>query len=275
MKLDRDTLFQRIKEKKSFLCIGLDSDYDKIPAHLHKYEDPIYEFNKSIIDATKDFCVAYKPNLAFYESTGAAGWKSLEKTMAYIPKDIFTIADAKRGDIGNTSNKYAKAFFKRLSFDSVTVNPYMGEDAISPYLKYDNKWVVILALTSNNSAKDFQTIAVEGGKQLYERVLEISQKWGHLDNTMYVVGATKASELENIRKIVPDHFLLVPGVGSQGGDLQEVSKYGLNDKCGLLVNMSRGVIFAGQGMEFAIKAKEKAQEVQKEMEAILTERGLI
>ncbi|NQY68826.1 MAG: orotidine-5'-phosphate decarboxylase [Flavobacteriales bacterium] len=273
--MNKEELFEKIKEKKSFLCVGLDSDYDKIPAHLHKYEDPIFEFNKAIIDATKDFCVAYKPNLAFYESTGANGWKSLEKTMAYIPKGIFTIADAKRGDIGNTSNKYAKAFFKRLNFDSVTVNPYMGEDGISPYLQYEDKWVVILALTSNSSASNFQTKVLANGQELYKEVLSASKEWGTTNNTMYVVGATKASELEDIRKIIPEHFLLVPGVGSQGGDLQEVAKYGLTDSCGLLVNVSRGILFAGEGMEFGTKANIKAQEIQKEMEATLLDRGLI
>lgn len=249
------------------MCIGLDTDLTKIPAHLLNTEDPIFEFNKQIIDATHDLCVSYKPNMAFYETEGVKGWISLEKTIQYINKnypDQFTIADAKRGDIGNTSKMYAKAFLEKMDFDSITVAPYMGEDSVSPFLEYKNKWVILLALTSNKGAFDFQT-----NHNLYQSVLKTSQKWGNPDNMMYVVGATKAEMLSDIRNIVPDSFLLVPGVGAQGGSLEEVAKYGMNKQCGLLVNSSRGIIYAGAGLDFAQKAREEAQKLQLEMKELL------
>ncbi len=273
--MTKEQLFKNITRKKSFLCVGLDTDLNLIPKHLLKLEDPIFEFNKRIIDATKDLCVAYKPNTAFYETLGAEGWISLEKTINYINdtyKDIFTIADAKRGDIGNTSKMYAKAFFEKLNFDSITVSPYMGEDSVMPFLEYKNKWVILLALTSNTGAQDLQInskFKIENSKFLYEGVLETSQKWGNPDNMMYVVGATKAEILSDIRKIVPDNFLLVPGIGAQGGSLQDVAKYGMNKQCGLLVNSSRGIIYAGAGEDFADKAGEEALKLQKEMKDLL------
>lgn len=275
--MNRKELFQLIQQKKSFLCIGLDSDIKKIPTHLLDSDDPIFEFNKQIIDATHDLAIAYKPNLAFYESNGSKGWESLEKTIAHLNTyDVFTIADAKRGDIGNTSSLYARAFFENLNFDAVTVAPYMGSDSVSPFLAYENKWVILLALTSNKGAFDFQFIKdQEDGDKLFEKVLLTSAQWGNTDNMMYVVGATQANMLEDIRKLVPDHFLLVPGVGAQGGSLQEVAKYGLNSQCGLIVNSSRGIIFADLSENFASVAREKALEVQQEMEAILTQNDLI
>ena len=265
-------LFTIIKKKKSFLCIGLDSDISKVPKHLLSTADPIFEFNKQIINHTKDYCVAYKPNIAFYESLGSKGWESLEKTIGYLHAnctDIFTIADAKRGDIGNTSKLYARAFFEQMNFDAITISPYMGEDSVSPFLEYKGKWVILLALTSNKGANDFQTSLLEKDEMLFEKVLHTSAKWGNLDNMMYVVGATKASMLTQIRKIIPDHFLLVPGVGAQGGDLQEVAKHGMNAHCGLIVNVSRNIIYAGEGENFALKAKEEASKIQKEMALIL------
>ncbi len=276
--MTREELFSNIKKKKSFLCVGLDTDITKIPSHLLKTEDPVFEFNKQIIDATHDLCVSYKPNMAFYESQGAKGWISLEKTINYINQkhtDIFTIADAKRGDIGSTSAMYAKAFFETLNFDSLTVAPYMGEDSIAPFLEYKNKWVILLALTSNKGAFDFQTkeiiSLVDPGRRikLFEKVIEISKKWSSPDNMMYVVGATKAEMLLDIRKIIPDNFLLVPGVGAQGGRLQDVAEYGMNKQCGLLVNSSRGIIYAGESENFADKAREEALKLQKEMEVLL------
>jgi orotidine-5'-phosphate decarboxylase len=270
-------LFNNIIQKRSFLCVGLDTEFEKIPSFLKKEIDPVFEFNKRIIDATHEYVVAYKPNIAFYESAGSAGWISLESTVKYIKKKhpgIFVIADAKRGDIGNTSKMYAKAFLENLPFDAVTVAPYMGEDSITPFLSYDEKWVVLLALTSNKGADDFQ-YHNEDGIKLFERVLTVSQKWGTTDNLMYVVGATRAEMIKDIRKIVPDHFLLVPGVGAQGGSLAEVAKYGLNNKCGLLVNSSRGIIFADSTENFAKVAGEKAKEIQQEMEGYLSERNLI
>ncbi len=270
-------LFNNIVEKRSFLCVGLDSEIEKIPSFLKKSKDPVFEFNKRIIDATQKYAVAYKPNVAFYESAGAAGWISLEATVKYIRKmypDIFIIADAKRGDIGNTSKMYAKAFLEKMPFDAITVAPYMGEDSVSPFLSYNEKWVVLLALTSNKGADDFQ-YHNEDGIKLFERVLTVSQKWGTIDNLMYVVGATRAEMLKDIRKIVPEHFLLVPGVGAQGGSLEEVAKYGMTGKCGLLVNSSRGIIFADSTENFAKVAGEKAREVQQEMERYLKERNLI
>ncbi len=269
-------LFEQIKKKKSFLCVGLDSDIAKIPAHLLTAEDPVFEFNKAIIDATAAVTIAYKPNIAFYESRGVEGWLSLEKTVEYIKQnypEIFTIADAKRGDIGNTSQMYAKAFLETLNFDSITVAPYMGEDSVTPFLQYEGKWVILLALTSNKGAFDFQFFDSEGEK-LYEKVLKKSQDWGNAEKIMYVVGATKADMLEGIRKIVPDHFLLVPGVGAQGGSLEEVARYGMNAHCGLIVNSSRGIIFADKTEHFAVRAGEEARKLQKDMERLLKENGI-
>ena len=270
-------LFKTITAKRSFLCIGLDSETAKIPQFLLKAEDPVFEFNKRIIDATHSYAVAYKPNVAFYECNGPEGWKSLGSTLEYIKNnypDILVIADAKRGDIGNTSKMYAKAFFEKMSFDAITVAPYMGEDSVTPFLSWKDKWVILLALTSNKGADDFQ-YHNEGGIKLFERVLGISQKWGTIDNLMYVVGATRAEMLKDIRKLVPDHFLLIPGVGAQGGSLEEVAKYGMTDKCGLLVNSSRAIIFADNSENFDRVAAEKAAEVQAEMERYLSERKLI
>jgi orotidine-5'-phosphate decarboxylase len=271
--MNREELFSIIKKKRSFLCVGLDTDINKIPKHLLETEDPVFEFNKGIIDATIEFSVAYKPNLAFYESLGASGWKSLEKTVNYIrsvSKDIFLIADAKRGDIGNTSAMYAKTFFETMSFDAVTIAPYMGYDTVSPFLEFNEKWSVLLALTSNKSAADFQYLEdKKSGDRLFESVLKTSKNWGTTDQLMYVVGATKAEALKDIRKIVPNHFLLVPGVGAQGGSLEEVAKYGMNDRCGLLVNSSRGIIYASSGEDFMEKAAENAQKMQLEMASYL------
>lgn len=273
--MTRVELFENIKRKQSFLCVGLDADIEKIPSHLLDTEDPIFEFNKEIIDATKEFSVAYKPNSAFYESLGVKGWISLEKTINYINEtcaDIFTIADAKRGDIGNTSAMYAKAFLETLNFDSITVAPYMGEDSVSPFLQYENKWVILLALTSNSGAENFQTkkLKVNAGENyLYEEVIATSMKWGNADNMMYVVGATKAEMLGDIRRLIPEHFLLVPGVGAQGGSLAEVAKYGMSSQCGLLVNSSRGIIYAGKGVDFAERARDEARKLQKEMKQLL------
>ena len=270
-------LFEQIKKKKSFLCVGLDSDIAKIPQHLLTAEDPVFEFNKAIIDATAGVTIAYKPNIAFYESRGVEGWKSLEKTVKYIREhypEIFTIADAKRGDIGNTSQMYAKAFLETLEFDSITVAPYMGEDSVTPFLQYEGKWVVLLALTSNKGAFDFQFFE-SNGQKLYEKVLEKSQEWGNAENMMYVVGATKAQMLEGIRKIVPDHFLLVPGVGAQGGSLEEVARYGMKSHCGLVVNSSRGIIFADRTENFARHAGEEAWKLQQDMERLLREGGVL
>jgi orotidine-5'-phosphate decarboxylase len=276
--MTRLELFENIKSKKSFLCIGLDTDITKIPPHLLKEEDPVFEFNKQIIDATYDLCVSYKPNTAFYESMGFKGWISLEKTINYINQnypDIFTIADAKRGDIGNTSKMYAKAFLETLNFDSITVAPYMGEDSVTPFLEYKNKWVILLALTSNKGSQDFQTkemISITHGgrvRKTFEYVLETSLEWGNSDNMMYVVGATRADMLSDIRKIIPESFLLVPGVGAQGGSLSEVAKYGMNKQCGLLVNSSRGIIYADNSVNFADKARQEALKLQQEMKQLL------
>lgn len=275
--MTKSALFKLIQQKRTFLCIGLDTDLKKIPQHLLNEEDPIFAFNKQIIDATHDLALAYKPNIAFYESQGSRGWQSLEKTIQYLKKyEVFTIADAKRGDIGNTSNLYARAFFENLDFDAVTVAPYMGSDSVSPFLAYENKWVILLALTSNKGAFDFQLIENKtNGKQLFEEVLNTSSGWGNENNLMYVVGATKAEMLADIRKIVPDHFLLVPGVGAQGGSLTEVVKYGINESCGLLVNSSRGIIYASGEENFATVAREKASELQQEMEQHLKDHKLI
>jgi orotidine-5'-phosphate decarboxylase len=269
-----DQLFQQIRKKESFLCVGLDTDITKIPKVLLNSEYPLFEFNKQIVDATADYTVAYKPNLAFYEVLGAAGWISLEMTVNYIREsypEIFIIADAKRGDIGNTSQMYAQAFFEKLNFDAITVSPYMGSDSVVPFLGYPGKWVIVLVLTSNAGSEDFQqTQNGASGDLLYENVLQKSQAWGNEHNMMYVVGATKAEMLSGIRELVPNHFLLVPGVGAQGGSLADVAKYGLNDKCGLLVNSSRAIIYADGTNDFAKVARKKALEVQQEMSTLLT-----
>ena len=261
-------LHQQILRKKSFLCVGLDSELKKIPAHLKAEKNPMLAFNKAIVDATAPYAVAYKPNLAFYEAEGVEGWAQLEQTVSYIRKnypEIFIIADAKRGDIGNTSKLYAEAFFNALNVDAVTLSPYMGRDTVQPFLEYADRWAVLLALTSNPSSADFEQLQLNTGKKLYEQILETSKAWGSVDNTMYVVGATKAEMLREIRKIIPDHFLLVPGVGEQGGSLDEVVRYGMNSRCGLLVNSSRGIIFADSSKNFASAAGEKARELQQEM----------
>lgn len=272
--MTKDELFREIKEKQSFLCVGLDADLDKIPSHLLDCEDPIFEFNKGIIEATSDIAVAYKPNIAFYECLGEKGWRSLRKTLDIIPENCFTIADAKRGDIGNTSRYYAKTFFEQYSFDSITVAPYMGSDSVKPFLEFQDKWTIILALTSNQGAKDFQFIT-DNGKPVFETVLEKTASWGSSSNTMYVVGATKAEKLQGIRNIIPDHFLLVPGVGAQGGSLEEVAKYGMNSKCGLLVNSSRGIIYASNREDFAEAARSSALNLQSQMADALRAHGLI
>ena len=276
--MNKQQLFEQIQRKKSFLCVGLDPVMDKLPKHLLKYEDPILEFNKQLIDATHDLCVAYKPNTAFYETRGAKGWDTLTKTWAHFPKDVFTIADAKRGDIGNTSAMYAEAFFKEessgMSFDSVTVAPYMGKDSVSPFLNYQGKWVILLALTSNAGSQDFQTKQSDDQK-LYEQVITTSQQWADSNQMMYVVGATKPEEFQNIRRLAPDNFLLVPGVGAQGGSLSAVCEFGLNSECGLLVNSARSIIYASSGEDFAEKAREEALALQQEMEQILKAANLI
>jgi orotidine-5'-phosphate decarboxylase len=269
--MTRQELIHIINKKRSFLCVGLDTEMEKLPPHLLREEDPVFEFNRQIIDATIDYAVAYKPNLAFYESLGLKGWISLEKTISYLhmKKDrVFLIADAKRGDIGNTSRQYAKAFFEILDVDAVTVAPYMGSDSVQPFLTYPEKWVVLLALTSNKGASDFQYLKPDGSF-LFEHVLKTSSKWGSPDNMMYVVGATQATQLETIRKIIPDHFLLVPGVGAQGGSLQEVVRYGMTKDTGLLVNASRSIIFASSKEDFAERAAEEAHKMQIEMASLM------
>ncbi|MDX5420957.1 MAG: orotidine-5'-phosphate decarboxylase [Hymenobacteraceae bacterium] len=271
--MTREQLFEQILKKKSYLCIGLDTDPQKLPQHLLDNEDPVFEFNRQIIEATADLCVAYKPNIAFYEAQGPKGWVSLEKTLQVIPENVFTIADAKRGDIGNTSELYARAFFESMSFDSVTVAPYMGADSVKPFLVQENKWVILLALTSNPGSQDFQMLRLGDGNEeyLFEQVLRTSSAWATADQMMYVVGATQAEYVQRVRELVPDHFLLVPGVGAQGGSLEEISRLGMNRQCGLLVNSSRGVIYASSGYDFAEKAREAAFAVQREMEALLEE----
>ena len=266
--MNRTQLIRQIQEKRSFLCVGLDTDTNKIPKHLQGMPDAVFQFNKAIIDATKDFCVSYKINTAFYEAQGLKGWEAMEKTLHYIPESHFTIADAKRGDIGNTSAQYAKTFFETLPFDAVTVAPYMGEDSVRPFLEYENKMAIVLGLTSNKGAKDFELQKI-GNQYLYEKVLETVASWGSPNNLMFVVGATQASELTNIRKIIPEHFLLVPGVGAQGGSLREVSEYGLNSDSGLLVNVSRAILFAGKDENFAKEASEIAEQYQVEMSSYL------
>jgi orotidine-5'-phosphate decarboxylase len=272
--MKKKDLISQIKRKKSFLCIGLDTDINKIPRFLLDTDDPIFEFNKKIIDATNSYCVAYKPNIAFYESLGLNGWKALEKTINYINSyypEIFTIADAKRGDIGNTSSMYAKAYFETLNFDSITINPYMGKDSVEPFLEYQNKHTIILALTSNVGAFDFQTKNIaDNSKKLYEEVIRTSTSWKNSNQLMYVVGATKASYLKEIRNIVPNNFLLIPGVGAQGGDLKEVCDNGLNNEVGLLINSSRSIIYASNDTNFDIDAAKNAQEIQSQMEDILS-----
>ncbi len=272
--MNRSQLIQEIKNKASFLCVGLDTDIKKIPSHLLSETDPVFEFNKAIIDATKDHCVSYKINTAFYESMGSKGWETMERTLNYIPKNIFTIADAKRGDIGNTSDMYARAFFENLSFDSVTLAPYMGKDSIAPFFNYENKWGIVLALTSNSGSEDYEQKSI-GDEKLYERVIKTTCEIGNISNLMFVVGATKAEELANIRKIIPKHFLLVPGVGAQGGSLSDVAKFGMNEDCGLLVNASRSIIYAGNEKDFAQKAKAEAQNINDEMKILLKQFGII
>ncbi|MCF8302216.1 MAG: orotidine-5'-phosphate decarboxylase [Bacteroidales bacterium] len=280
--MNRQQLFDSIREKRSFLCIGLDTDILKIPEFLLELEDPVFEFNKTIIEATKDFAVAYKPNIAFYESRGESGWQSLRKTIDHIrslTKKVFVIADAKRGDIGNTAEQYARTYFlgedPAFKFDAVTIAPYMGEDSVKPFLQYEGKWAIVLALTSNPSAEQLQLIQSSNGKALFEELLETSKQWGSTDNMMYVVGATRAAMIERVRNIVPDHFLLIPGVGAQGGNLEEVAKYGMNKQCGLLVNSSRGIIYASNGHDFARRARQKARETQQQMENLLIKKGLV
>jgi len=292
--MTRKQLIEQIQAKRSYLCVGLDTDITKIPKHLHAHPDAVFEFNKQIIDATKDLCVAYKINTAFYEAMGLKGWEAMEKTVNYIPREHFTIADAKRGDIGNTSTQYAKAFFETMNFDAVTIAPYMGEDSVKPFLEFENKWAIVLGLTSNPGSKDFEQLKIADretnnhGEYLYESVLQKVSSWGTPGNLMFVVGATKASDLESIRKIIPDHFLLVPGVGFQGGSLEEVSRYGMikdtsDDahtsttahtstaaQCGLLVNASRAIIYASEKEDFATEARAIAQQYQSEMASYLT-----
>jgi orotidine-5'-phosphate decarboxylase len=264
-------LFDHIKSKKSFLCVGLDPDLEKIPKHLLETEDPIFEFNKAIIDATLPYAIAYKPNVAFYESLGIYGWQALKKTIEYIPQEVFTIADAKRGDIGNTSNKYAEAFFKKMRFDAITLSPYMGQDSVTPFLNHKDKWAILLASTSNVGALDFQELMIEnsGGQKVYEKVIEISSQWGSDQNLMYVVGATRVDTLTHIRKIIPNHFLLIPGVGAQGGDLDMVCKYAMNDSGGLLINSARSIIYADSTVDFAHHTGLAAAELQKQMAAAM------
>ena len=275
--MNRSELVNQIKTKRSFLCVGLDTDLKKMPEHLLKEEDPIFAFNKAIIDATADYCVSYKPNLAFYEAFGVKGLISFEKTIKYLKENYpnhFIVADAKRGDIGNTSAMYARTFFEEYDVDSLTVAPYMGEDSVTPFLGYKDKWVILLALTSNKGSHDFQLTEDVNGERLFEKVLRTSQNWGNANNMMYVVGATQGRMFEDIRKIVPNHFLLVPGVGAQGGSLEEVCKYGMNKDCGLLVNSSRGIIYASKGEDFAEQAAKNAKELQQQMDKELEKFGI-
>lgn len=276
--MNRSDLLGNIKKKQSFLCVGLDTDLKKIPAHLLDAENPIFEFNKAIIDATAPYSIAYKPNLAFYESIGVDGWIALEKTIKYIKThhpDIFIIADAKRGDIGNTSEMYARSFFGHLDVDALTVAPYMGQDSVTPFLGHDGKWVIVLGLTSNKGSHDFQLTTDNTGTPLFETVMRKVSSWGTPDDTMFVVGATQGRMFEDVRKIIPEHFLLVPGVGAQGGSLEEVAKYGMTDSCGLIVNSSRGIIYASKEKDFATVAGEKAREMQQQMAELLQSKGII
>jgi len=268
--MDRLQLFEKIRDKGSYLCVGLDSDIRRIPSHLRSAEDPLFEFNKQIIDATHEHCVAYKPNIAFYESLGSAGWKSLEKTLDYIPKDIFTIADAKRGDIGNTSSLYARAYFEQMAFDAITVAPYMGSDSVKPFLQFDGKWVILLACTSNPGSSDFQLIESKAtGRYVFEEVIAQAKEWAGPDKLMFVAGATVPDRIGRVRSLAPEHFLLVPGVGVQGGDLEMVSKYGMNKQCGLLVNATRSVIYASSGRDFGKAASDEARKLKNEMTGYL------
>ena len=274
--MNKQQLFEQIKKKQSFLCVGLDTDLDKIPQDLLVLDDPIFEFNKQIINTTAPYTVAYKPNLAFYEMYGAKGWQSLERTIQYIRvnhPDIFIIADAKRGDIGNTSSKYAKAFFNTLNTDAITVAPYMGKDSVEPFLNFEDKWVILLALTSNKGSQDFQYLNI-GERMLHQQVLQTATTWASAEQLMFVVGATHPEELGEIRKMLPDYFFLVPGVGAQGGDLQAVAHNGLNEECGLLVNSSRGILYASNDSDFAIRAGEEAKKLQEQMSILLKEKGL-
>ncbi|GGC45710.1 orotidine 5'-phosphate decarboxylase [Parapedobacter defluvii] len=277
--MTRDELIHQIKIKRSFLCVGLDTDINQIPMHLLDHEDPVFEFNRQIIEATADLCVAYKPNIAFYESMGAAGWESLRKTWRILPKDCLSIADAKRGDIGNTSRMYATAFFDEqrsgLGFDAITVAPYMGHDSVQPFLQFQGKWTIVLALTSNTGSLDFQTFANTEGVRLFEQVIQKTNTWGNPSNLMYVVGATRGQAFESVRKHAPDHFLLVPGIGAQGGSLQEVCKYGMTADCGLLVNATRSIIYASNGTDFAERARQEASALQREMERELAAKGIV
>ncbi len=276
--MDKEQLTENIKQKKTFLCVGLDTEQQKMPPHLLNEEDPIFAFNKEIIDATADYCIAYKPNLAFYEQAGAKGMLAFERTVKYIRQNHpnhFIIADAKRGDIGNTAEMYAKTFFENNTADAVTVAPYMGEDSVRPFLKYKGKWAILLALTSNKGASDFQLTKDEHGEMLFKKVLRISRNWGDDNNMMYVAGATQGKRFTEIRKIVPDNFLLVPGIGAQGGSLSEVCTYGINKSCGLIVNSSRAIIYASNGKDFALKASQEAAKLQKEMEQELKKAGII
>ncbi|MBQ7824212.1 MAG: orotidine-5'-phosphate decarboxylase [Bacteroidaceae bacterium] len=276
--MNKQQLFENIKRKQSFLCVGLDTDIKKIPPHLLESKEPIFSFNKEIIDATADLCVAYKPNLAFYESLGVEGWIAFEKTIRYIKDrypDIFIIADAKRGDIGNTSEMYARSFFDHLDIDAVTVAPYMGEDSVKPFLLYPEKWVIVLGLTSNKGSQDFQMTADNNEERLFEKVMRVSQQWASDNQMMYVVGATQGQLFEDVRKIVPEHFLLVPGVGAQGGSLEEVAKYGMTDQCGLLVNSSRQIIYADKTTDFAQAARTQAKLVQQQMSELLKAKGIL
>lgn len=272
--MHRNTLIQHIKEKHSYLCVGLDTELKKIPIYLQAHKDAVFEFNKKIIDATHDLCVSYKINTAFYESMGSRGWDIMQQTVDYIPATHFKIADAKRGDIGNTSTQYAHAFFETLKFDAITVAPYMGEDSIRPFLEYENKWTIVLGLTSNKGASDFEMVKVGDKNQeyLYERVISTASKWGHTGNLMFVVGANQVKELENIRKIIPDNFLLIPGVGFQGGSLKEISGVGLNNDFGLLVNSSRSILYAGHKESFAEEARQIALQYQSEMSRYISEK---
>lgn len=266
--MNKKALIHEIRKKKSYLCIGLDSDISKIPMHLLQYEDPVFEFNKAIIDSTHDLCVSYKINTAFYEANGLKGWQSMERTLNYIPKEIFTIADAKRGDIGNTSTQYAKAFFETMHFDSITVAPYMGSDSVKPFLQFANKWAIVLGLTSNEGAYDFQYLK-SNEKELFKHIIETVSLWGSNENLMFVIGATKTAQLQEVRHLIPNHFLLVPGVGAQGGSLKEVSEIGMNEEIGILVNASRQIIFASNQHDFAERAREEAQKLQQEMACYL------
>ncbi len=276
--MNRQELINQIKQKKSFLCVGLDTDIKKLPEALRNEDDPIFSFNRAIIDATADYCIAYKPNLAFYESLGIPGMAAFARTVAYLKKyypSHFIIADAKRGDIGNTSEMYARTFFEEYKVDALTVAPYMGEDSVTPFLKYDGKWVIVLALTSNKGSHDFQLTEDKNGERLFEKVLETAQTWGNNDNMMFVVGATQGKLFEDIRKKAPESFLLVPGVGAQGGSLEEVCQYGMTADCGLIVNSSRGIIYASNGDDFAEAAAEKAKALQQQMEEILKDKHIL